>query len=146
MKICIVSSVGGHLTEARAFKSVYSQYDHFFVLNDHVILPQDMKGKTYFISHSERDWRFFVNLWEARNILKKERPQLILSTGAGLAVPFALMGKVFNIPNIFIEISAQVTEPSLAGRMMYYLADRFFCQWKEIQEKLPKAIYGGLIY
>ena len=97
----------------------------------------------YFICHSERDWLFFVNLWEAYRIIRRERPDLILSTGAGPAVPFALVGKLFRIPNIFVEISAQVTEPSLTGRIMYRLADRFFYQWKALERYFPKASYGG---
>ena len=48
MKICIVSSCGGHLTEVRGLKPVYDGYDHFYVLNDNAILPEDMRGKTYF--------------------------------------------------------------------------------------------------
>ena len=144
-KICIVSSCGGHLTEVRALKTLYQRYEHFYVLNDQVVLPKDMEGKTYFIRHSERDWLFFVNLWEARCILRKEWPNLILSTGAGPAVPFALIGKLFQIPIIFVEISAQVTEPSLSGRIMYYLADRFFYQWKSLESYFPKGSYGGLL-
>jgi UDP-N-acetylglucosamine:LPS N-acetylglucosamine transferase len=144
--ICIVSSCGGHLTEARALKQVYEQYKHFYVLNEKILLPKDMEDKTYFIRHSERDLLFFVNLWEAWRILRKERPRLILSTGAGPAVPFALVGKFFRIPIIFIEISAQVTRPSLTGRIMYYLADRFFYQWKTLEKYFPKGIYGGLLY
>ena len=145
-KICIVSSCGGHLTEARALKPIYNQYEHFYVLNDHVLLPKDMEGKTYFIRHSERDWLFFVNLWEAWRILRKEQPDLILSTGAGPAVPFALVGKFLRTPSVFIEISAQVIEPSLTGRIMYYLADRFFYQWSSLERYFPKADYGGQLF
>lgn len=147
MKVCIVSSCGGHLTEVRALKPVYDRYEHFYVLNDQVQLPKDMEGKTYFIRHSERDLLFLVNLWEAWRILHKERPGLILSTGAGPAVPFALISKLFfHIPIIFVEISAQVTKPSLTGRIMYYLSYRFFYQWKSLERYFPKAIYGGLLY
>ena len=144
-KICIVSSCGGHLAEARRLASVYGKYDHFFIVNDRIALPPDMEGKTTFIRHSERDWLFFVNLWEAWQILRRERPDLILSTGAGPAVPFALVAKGLQIPNIFIEISAQVTEPSLTGRIMYYLASRFFYQWKPLEKYFPKAVHGGLL-
>ena len=143
MKICLISSCGGHLTEIRAMKAAYDTHEHFYVLNDRMELPEDMKQRTYFIRHSERDWLFFVNLWEAYKLIRKERPDLILSTGAGPAVPFALVGKLFRIPNIFVEISAQVTEPSLTGRIMYYLADRFFYQWKALEPYFPKATYGG---
>ena len=89
MKICIVSSCGGHLTEVRALRSAYEAYDPVYVLNDAVTLPEDMQERTYFIRHSERDWLFALNLWEAWKILRKEKPRLILSTGAGPAVPFS---------------------------------------------------------
>src|SRR5215203_4599730 len=138
MKIALVSSCGGHLAEIRALKSVYERHEHFYVLNDKALLSKDMEGKTIFIRHSERDLFFFVNLWEAWRILRKERPDIILSTGAGLAVPFALVGKLLRIPNIYIEISASVIKPSLSGRIMYYLADRFFYQWEGLKSYFPK--------
>jgi UDP-N-acetylglucosamine:LPS N-acetylglucosamine transferase len=144
-KIALVSSCGGHLAEARRLASIYAKYDHFFVVNDRISLPADMAGRTIFIRHSERDWIFFVNLWEAWRIIRQKRPDLILSTGAGPAVPFALAAKFFRIPTIFVEISAQVTEPSLTGRLLYYLADRFFYQWKPLEKYFPKATYGGLL-
>ncbi len=146
VKIALVSSCGGHLTDVRALRPVYEGHEHFYVLNDRAILPKDMEGKTIFIRHSERDWLFFLNLWEAWRILRKERPNLILSTGAGPVVPFALVGKVLGIPTVYIEISASVTEPSLSGRIMYRLADKFFYQWEGLRRYFPKGIYGGLIH
>jgi beta-1,4-N-acetylglucosaminyltransferase len=145
MKIALVSSCGGHLAEVRALKPVYAMHEHFYVLNDHAILPKDMEGKTIFIRHSERDWLFLINLWEAWQVLKQHRPDLILSTGAGPIVPFALVGKLFRIPTLYIEISASVIKPSLSGRIMYHLADRFFYQWESLKSYFPKGVYGGLI-
>ncbi len=145
MKIAIVSSCGGHLAEIRMLRSVYESHEHLYVLNDRAILPEDMEGKTFFIRHSERDWLFFVNLLEAWQVLRKHRPDIILSTGAGPVVPFALVGKLFRIPTVYIEISTTVTRPSLTGRIMYYLADRFFYQWKELETHFPRGTYGGLI-
>ena len=124
-------------------RPLYERYEHFYVLNDHVLLPKDMLGRTYFIRHSERDWLFFANLQEAWRILRKERPRLILSTGAGPVVPFTLVGKIFGIPTIFIETFTRVLKPSLSGRIMYYLTDRFFYQWKPLSRFFPKGTYGG---
>ncbi len=121
----------------------YERYRHFYVLNERIALPQDMEGKTYFIRHSERDWLFFVNLWEAWRILRKQKPDLILGTGAGLAVPFALIGRVVGIRTIFVETFTHVRQPSLSGRIMYYLAERFFYQWHSLQRYFPRATYGG---
>ena len=47
MKICIVSSCGGHLTEVRALKAAYQAYDHFYVLNDKAILPKPAVVQEY---------------------------------------------------------------------------------------------------
>ena len=143
MKVCIVSSCGGHLAEARVLRPAYGDHEHFYVLNDRVLLPKDMEGRTYFIRHSERDWRFLINLWEAWRILRAEKPDCILSTGAGPAVPFALIGKLLGIPMVFVETMARVHAPSLTGRIMCRLADRFFYQWKSLEPYFPKATYGG---
>ena len=143
MKICIVSSCGGHLTEARALQEAYERYSAFYVLNDQAMLPPDMVGRTYFVAHSERDWKFFLNLWEAFCILRKERPKVILSTGAGIAVPFALVGRyVFRCRIIFVETITCVERPSMTGRLMYHLAHDFFYQWKSLEKYFPKGRYS----
>lgn len=144
MKICIVSSCGGHLTEVRTFKKIYQRYDHFYVINDRIALPQDMAGRSYFIVHSERDLKLFVNFFEALVILKKERPSIIISTGAGPIVPFAIVGKLFfGIKVIYVECITSVKTPSLSGRIMYWIADKFYYQWQSLGTHFPKAEYIG---
>ncbi|MDH4186705.1 MAG: UDP-N-acetylglucosamine transferase subunit ALG14 [Nitrospira sp.] len=144
MKVCIVSSCGGHLTEVRCLKPAYEGYEHFYVLNDKAMLPADMQGRTYFIAHSERDWKFFLNLWEAFQVLRKEKPDVILSTGAGPAVPFAIVGRLLSRTRVmFVETITRISQPSLTGRMMYWLAHDFFYQWDNLRPFFPKARYGG---
>jgi UDP-N-acetylglucosamine:LPS N-acetylglucosamine transferase len=126
-----------------ALRSAYASHDHFFVLNDQVPLPEALQGKTFFIRHSERDWLFFANLWEAWHIIRQERPTILLSTGAGPIVPFAIIGKLMGTKIIFVETIARLSRPSLTGRIMYRLADRFFYQWKSLQSCFPNGIYGG---
>ena len=143
LTVCIVSSCGGHLTEIRNIVKPQPQYDLMYVLNDKVKLSGDMVGRTQFIRHSERDWLFLVNLIEAWKILRAARPDVVISTGAGPIVPFAIVGKLLGIPTIFVETLARITAPSLSGRLMYYLADRFFYQWESLSKFFPKGIYGG---
>ena len=144
MSVCIVSSCGGHLTEVRLLRPAYGHMTHFYVLNDRALLPEDMVGRTYFIAHSERDWRFFLNLFEAFRILSRERPAVILSTGAGPAVPFALIGRfLFGTRVIFVETITRVAKPSLTGRIMYFLAHDFYFQWEPLGRHFPKGKYRG---
>jgi len=57
-----------------ALRAAYAGHEHFFVLNERVMLPDEMAGKTMFVAHSERDWRFLVNLWEAWRVLTSSGP------------------------------------------------------------------------
>lgn len=146
MRICIVSSCGGHLTEVRCLKPSYDKHEHFYVLNDKALLPGDMEGRTFFIAHSERDWRFVLNLWEAFRILQQTRPQVILSTGAGPAVPFALVGRLlFGTRIVFVETITRIYRPSLTGRLMYWLAHDFFYQWDSLRDFFPRAKCCGTL-
>ena len=145
VSVCVVSSVGGHLAEIRSLKGVYEQYQTTYILNCQTTLHEDMQGRTYFIRHSERDWLFIVNLYEAWKILRHERPTLLLSAGAGCIVPFALVGKVLGIPTIYLESLTNVSTPSLTGIIMYYLADKFLVQWEDMLRRFPRAIYAGSV-
>ena len=144
MKICIVSSCGGHLTEIRRLRKVYARYEHFYVINDRILLADDMRGKTYFITHAERDLRVLKNLWEAISILRRERPDVILSTGAGPVVPFAIIGRLFfGTRIVFIETIARISKPSMTGRLMYRIAHAFYYQWPELRRWFPNATFTG---
>jgi len=146
LKTCIVSSCGGHLTEVRELIDAYGEDPHFYVLNDKALLPPDMEGKTYFIAHSERDWKVLLNLWEAISILRRERPTAILSTGAGPAVPFALIGRLFfRTRVVFVETMTRVDRPSLTAKLMYRLAHDFYYQWPQLRRYFPKGTCGGLL-
>jgi UDP-N-acetylglucosamine:LPS N-acetylglucosamine transferase len=124
----------------------YADEPHFYVLNDKALLPEDMKVRTYFIVHSERDWRFFLNLWEAFWIIKRERPTAILSTGAGPAVPFAIIGRLFfRTRVVFVETMTRVDRPSATARIMYWIAHDFFYQWPQLGSYFPKGRCGGLL-
>jgi len=114
------------------------------VLDDKALLPLDMQGKTYFVSHSERDWRTLLNFWEAWRLLRKMRPTVVLSTGAGVAVPFSIVAKFFfKTKVVFIETVTRIHRPSLTARLMYWIADDFFYQWESLGRFFPRGRCGG---
>jgi beta-1,4-N-acetylglucosaminyltransferase len=143
LSICIVSSCGGHLTEVRALKDAYQKYDHFYVVNDRVALPEDMVGRTYFIHHAERGLAVALNVVEAWRILRRERPRLILSTGAGPLIPFALIARSMKIPVLFVETLTRVRAPSLTGVIARRLGIHVFYQWPALARAYPRGTYGG---
>lgn len=90
-------------------------------------------------------WRALVNFFRALIILRKAQPDLVVSTGASLAVPFILASKLLGIKTVFIESISRSSELSLTGRLVYNLADEFYVQWPECVKRYPKAQYKGVV-
>jgi beta-1,4-N-acetylglucosaminyltransferase len=74
------------------------------------------------------------------------RPQVIVTTGAGVAVPFCFAGRLLGARIIYIESMTRITKPSLTGRLMQPLAHDFFVQWPELLSSLRKARFEGTIF
>jgi beta-1,4-N-acetylglucosaminyltransferase len=144
-KICLVSACGGHLTELRKLRPLYEEHDYFHVLNDPIVEPEDMKGRTQVLTLCERDWRGLINFVEAARILWQEKPDLIVSTGAWPAIPFAIVGRLFGIPNLYVETMAVVDRPTMTGKAMYRLAHSFFYPWRQLQAFFPAGTYCGVL-
>lgn len=79
------------------------------------------------------------------------RPQVIFCNGPGTCIPLcasAFLLKVLGLgwSSIFyIESIARVKKLSLSGLLLYKLrmADQFFVQWPQLQQKYPRAQYAG---
>ena len=76
----------------------------------------------------------------------KYRPDYIVSTGTHTAVPMCFIAKIFRRKIIWIETFANRTTGTLAGKMVYKIADTFVVQWKEMLKVYPKAQYWGSIF
>jgi len=146
LKICVVSSIGGHLDEVMKIFPLIQEHEYFFVVNAEGPLPKAIRDKTVRVTHSERDWKLILNIYEAFKILCRSRPDVVISTGAGPAVPFSIAGKIFGAKILFIETFTAVSRPTLTGRIMYRIADKFIYQWETLRSFYPNGEYAGTIY
>ena len=144
MNLCFVCSAGGHFTEAlRLYQGL--GYDGFFI-TFHSENLTGRKERIYKIVDVRRNpLRFFVAFFQILFIFLKERVDVIISTGAGLAVPACYIGKMMGKKVVHLEIGCNVTRPSFSGRLIYPIADLFIVEWKELLKYYPKAKYGGLL-
>ena len=142
MKLALISSVGGHLTDLLALQQAFEGHEVFWVLNDvSPVLPQG--ARAYLVTHAERDLRVLQNLWEFAAVFAREQPDLMVSTGAGPAVPAAIVARLMGIQVIFIEPASAVTDLTLTGRLIRPLTRAFFVQWPQLRSKVPGARYHG---
>jgi beta-1,4-N-acetylglucosaminyltransferase len=102
--------------------------------------------RCYKLCHPRRSlWRTALNAWQSLRVLHRERPALMISTGADVAVPILLLAKLFGATVVFIETAGSAA-PTLAGRLVYPVADLFIVQWPERLERFPKAVLAeGLL-
>ncbi|HEX9118100.1 MAG TPA: PssD/Cps14F family polysaccharide biosynthesis glycosyltransferase [Anaerolineae bacterium] len=149
MKIGLICSHGGHLTEMLGLIDAFSGHDLFFATYESARVAElRTRYPTYALQNiGTSPWRAFKALLPAWRILRLERPQVIVSTGSEIALPFFLLARLLRIRTIFVESVCRVETASQTGRVLYPLADVFLVQWPQLLARYGRrARYeGGLL-
>lgn len=147
MKIGLICSHGGHLTELSYLMEAFEGNDIFFVTYDSD-RTKYLKNRSYlFKNFGEHKIRVLTSLPKMINVFVKEKPDLLVSNGAEIAIPFFYIAKVFGIKTIFIECYTRIENPTWTGRIVYPISDLFLVLWPEMLQKYgDKAKYWGDYY
>ena len=149
MKVCLVGSSGGHLMHLYMLKPFWQKQERFWVTFNKEDARSLLEGKQVYPCYfpTNRNVKNLVrNTFLAWKVLRKEKPDLILSSGAAVAVPFFYLGKLFGMKTIYIEVFDRIDRPTLTGRLVYPIADKFIVQWEEMTKIYPKAECLGSIF
>ena len=149
MKVCLVGSSGGHLTHLYMLKPFWQERERFWVTFDKQDAASLLSGEQVYHCYfpTNRNLKNLIrNTILAWKVLGKEKPDLIVSSGAAVAVPFFYLGKLFGAKTVYIEVFDRIDKPTLTGKLVYPVADRFIVQWEEMKEVYPKAINLGSIF
>jgi UDP-N-acetylglucosamine:LPS N-acetylglucosamine transferase len=143
-KLLLVGSSGGHLAQLVALQSWWTQSERAWVTFA-TADAKDLLGGEHTVY-----WAYYPttrnavnllrNLRLAYQVLRRERPDVIVSTGAAVAVPFFLVARRLGIPTVFIEVYDRINSRTLTGRLCRPITDIFCVQWDE-----QKALYPGSI-
>jgi len=149
MKVCLVGSSGGHLTHLYMLKPFWENKERFWVTFDkedaRSILKKEKMYPCYYPTNRNIK-NLIKNTIVALKVLRKERPDLIISSGAAVSVPFFYIGKLFGAKLIYIEVFDRIDKPTLSGRLVYPIVDKFIVQWEEQKRVYKKAINLGSIF
>jgi beta-1,4-N-acetylglucosaminyltransferase len=152
-KVLFIASLGGHLTQLLQLKPLFSEYDYHIVTEKSVITKELSKQYNMsFLMYGARNYPFRYIFKFSYNVIKsfyyflRERPDVVVTTGAHTAVPMCYIAKLFGKKVIFIESFAKTTTPTISGKLVYPIADLFIVQWESMKKHYPKAVYGGSIY
>lgn len=148
MKICFPTSSGGHLTHLLLLEKWYKKHERVWVTFNKKDAVSSLKNeKTYWCYYPTNRNLFNLvrNTFLAIKVLTKEKPDIIVSTGAGAAIPFFLIGKLMRKKTIYIEVYDRISKPTLTGKIVYFFTDLFIVQWEEQKEFYKKAKLLGEI-
>lgn len=148
MRICLVCSSGGHLIKTIQLKPWWENYEHFWVTDKNVsnlALLDDEKVYFGFFPVQRHFLNFIANFCFAIFLIITNRPTHVFSTGAGIAPPFFLVGKLLGCKTIFIETFSIIPKTTLSGKLCYPISDHFIVQHPDLMKVYPKAKYVGSI-
>ena len=150
-KVLFVASSGGHLEEISQLKRIAREFDNALVTEENGFEVRNFGNKQYFVPQINRKEILFLPkfiglFFRALRILKKEKPDVVITTGALIAYPFCILERMKHGKVIYIESFARVKEPSLSGKLIHKHADLFIVQWEDMLEYFPDAVLGGGIF
>jgi UDP-N-acetylglucosamine:LPS N-acetylglucosamine transferase len=147
--VLLVCSTGGHLQQMLALRGVWNAYSHVWVTFDKSDSRSLLGGEpvVYAYSPTNRSVKNLIrNLSLAWRTLHRTRPRVMLTTGAGVAVPFAWMARLRGVDVVYIESFTRIEGPSLSCRLIAPFAHRVYAQWPELADAVPKARYAGNVF
>lgn len=154
-KVLFISSTGGHLTELLELAPLFKKYDYHIMTEktkSNISLKDEYKERVSYLTYGTKEHLLSYLLIFPWNCLKsiyyyfKLKPDVIITTGSHTAVPMCYVAHFFRKKVIYIETFANMNTKTMAGKLVYPIADLFIVQWESMLELYPKAVYGGWIF
>jgi exopolysaccharide biosynthesis glucuronosyltransferase PssD len=148
VKICLVASAGGHLSQLLKIVQAVNGYQAFVVTTSEAVRENLTRfGQVHVVGecnrqHGLRVSRVVLTCWR---ILRRERPDVILSTGAAPGCVCCFLGKLMGAKIIWVDSITNVGRLSLSGWLVRYIADLFIVQWADLAQKYRGTEYVGTI-
>jgi hypothetical protein len=134
LDLLLVCSSGGHLAQLAALSPWTSRHRRHWVCFDTPDAVSLLRGERVTWAHHPTT-RNVVNLLRnlvlAWRLLTRERPDVVLSTGAGTALPFFVVARLRGIPTVYLEVYDRIDSATLTGRLCRPFTDRMLVQWDE---------------
>ena len=148
MRICLVASAGGHMNQLLKLAESWKGYDTFYITTT-AALKEKLReqGNVYIVGECNREypWRVIQVLVRCISIILRERPDVVISTGAAVGCITCFLGKLVGAKVIWLDSIANVSHISLSGRMVRLFANLFLVQWPELAEKYRNVGYEGTV-
>ena len=147
--ILMVCSSGGHLAQLLSARSWWEELERQWVTFDTIDAKSQLIDEEVVWAHhptTRNLINFLRNLVLAEKVIRTNRPDVVLSTGAAVALPFFLVAAAHRIPRVFVEVLDRIDSPTLTGRLCRPLSTLFCVQIPAQLEVYPRSrLIGPLL-
>ena len=147
--VLLVCSSGGHLLQLVALRPAWHDFSRAWVTfdkSDARSLLRDERVVFAFGPTNRSIPNLLRNLRLAVAVIRRARPKVILTTGAGVAVPFAWVGRLSGARVVYVESFTRIEGPSLSCRMIAPVTDRLYVQWPDLLGRLRGSRHVGNVF
>jgi beta-1,4-N-acetylglucosaminyltransferase len=147
--LLLVCSSGGHLLQLCALRQAWEDLDRAWVSFDKSDVRSLLADERVVHAHGPTN-RNIGNLLRngilAVKLIHELRPRAVLTTGAGVAVPFAWVARLYGARVVYVESMTRIEAPSLSMRMIAPVASRLYVQWPELAPRVRRARFAGRVF
>lgn len=144
--ILFVGSSGGHLAQLLALAPWYRDRPRCWVTFDTpeaLSLLRDEEVITAYHPTTRNLPNLLRNAWLAWGVLRTRRVAAVVTTGAGVALPFVVLAWLRRIPTVYIEVYDRIDSATLTGRLCRPFLSAMLVQWEEQLRHYPNATVVG---
>lgn len=147
--LMLVCSSGGHLLQLVALRESWQTFSRVWVTFDKSDARSLLEEERVFFAHgpTNRSLKNLLrNLLVAWRVVGEVRPKVVMTTGAGVAVPVAWVARLRGAKVVYVESFARIDGPSLSYRLIAPFAERRYVQWPELAQRLPGTRFAGSVF
>jgi beta-1,4-N-acetylglucosaminyltransferase len=148
VEVLLVCSSGGHLLQLFSLSPAWGGLARAWVTFDKSDARSLLDEERLYVAYgpTNRSVRNLLrNLGLAWRVVRRTRPRVLVTTGAGVAVPFAYLARLHGAKVVYIESFTRIDSISLSCRMIRPIADRVYVQWPDTLRHVRAATYVGSV-
>lgn len=130
-----MGSSGGHLAHLMRLRDWWSRHERAWVTFDTADALHLLAGEhdvTWAYRPTTRNIpNLLRNTVQSVGVLRAFRPTVIISTGAGVALPYFVLGRLLGVRTVYIEVFDRIETATMTGRLVRPFTDCMFVQWEE---------------
>lgn len=145
----LVGSSGGHLAQLLALEPWYQGRRRSWVTFDTPDARSLLDGEDVVWAYypTTRNVKNLIrNAWLAVKVLRQRDVDVVITTGAGVALPFVALARMRGIPTVYIEVYDRIDTATLTARLCRPFLSAMLVQWEEQRRMYPNAtVVGNLL-